>query len=111
AKVALAREDGTWKLKAPAGQAAEDDAVRKWIDDVSAYHALELSPVAADAGSQGLAHPTVLTVETEAGGKEVVRIGEAKAGRRQVRRGEEPVVLSMLGEVGAEWRLYLLLFR
>src|SRR5262249_4057511 len=111
AKVALAREDGSWKLKAPAGQAAEDEAVRKWIEDVGAYRAVELVPANADAKKQGLSHPTVVTIETETGGKEVLKMGEAASGRRNVRRGDEPVVLAVHAELGAQVRPDPLLFR
>ena len=109
AKVALAREDGSWKLKQPAGQAADDEAVRKWIEDLSAYRALEFA--AFDPAKLGLLHAALVTLETEAGGKEVVRIGDAQGGRRWARRGDEPVALAVHAEVGGQVRADPLLFR
>lgn len=90
-KVALAHEDGGWKIMAPAAQAAEDDAVRKWIDDVAAYRALGFKPV---AGS----FPTTVTID-----KDVIHLSAPTGGREFARRGDEPVMLEMHAELAQQF--------
>jgi hypothetical protein len=90
-KVALSHEDGGWKITAPQAQAADDEAVRKWIDDVFAYRALGFKPVAGN-------FPTTVTLD-----KDVIHVSAPQGGRVFVRRGEEPVMLEMHAEVAQQF--------
>ena len=90
-KVALVHEDGGWKMTAPQAQAAEDEAVRKWIDDVSAYRALGFKPAAGN-------FPTTVTID-----KDVIHVSAPQGGRVFARRGDEPVMLEMHAELAQEF--------
>jgi hypothetical protein len=107
-KVVLAHQEGTWKLGEPAG-AAEEEAVRKWLEDVAAFRALALPPV--DPARQALSGGVVVTLELEGGGRERLQLGRAVGPHRFVRRGDEPVALEVHAELGALVAADPLLFR
>jgi hypothetical protein len=99
-ELTLAREGMVWKVTAPAGAAADDEVVRKWLEDLGAYRALAIAP--GDAASHGLGGKDVVrvTVETEGGGVARVAIGASRDGKRWARRGDEGVLLQVHAEAG-----------
>jgi hypothetical protein len=98
-KLVLAREGGAWKVRAPVGAAADDEVVRKWLEDLGSYKALTFQP--GDAASHGLGRETArVVVEEEGGGTASVAIGANRQGRRWARRGDEAVLLQVHGEAG-----------
>lgn len=98
-KLALAHEDGGWKMTAPQAQAAEDDAVRRWIEDVGAFRAQGFRPV---AGS----FPTTVTFD-----KDVIHLSAPQGGRVFARREGEPVMLELHAEIAQQLAPDPMLFR
>ena len=98
-KVALAHEDGGWKMTAPQAQPAEDDAVRRWIEDVGAFRAQGFRPVAGP-------FPTTVTFD-----KDVVHLSAPQGGRVFARRESEPVMLEMHAEIAQQLAPDPMLFR
>jgi hypothetical protein len=99
-QLVLAREGTVWKVTAPAGAAADDEVVRKWLEDLGSYRALAVEP--GDPAARGLGGRGTITVAVEAadGVRAVVAIGAAREGRRWARRGDEAVLLQVHAEAG-----------
>jgi hypothetical protein len=93
-ELVLVRESGSWRVTAPAGGVADDEGVRKWLDDLSAYRALKV-----ELGDIGRASVT-LTLKGEGEQRVSIALGPAKDGRRWARRDDEPTLLQVHAEVG-----------
>ncbi|MBI5480568.1 MAG: DUF4340 domain-containing protein [Deltaproteobacteria bacterium] len=99
-ELGLARDGAVWKVTAPAGAAADDEVVRKWLEDLGSYRALAVAP--GDPAARGLGGKDTIkvTVEQEGGGTTTVAIGASRDGRRWARRGDEAVLLQVHAEAG-----------
>jgi hypothetical protein len=99
-QLVLAREGSVWKVSAPAGAAADDEVVRKWLEDLGSYRALAVEPGEPAAHGLGGKDTIRVTVEEEGGGKALVAIGPGREGRRWAHRGGEAVLLQVHAEAG-----------
>jgi hypothetical protein len=99
-ELALAREAGAWKVTAPTGGTADDDVVRKWLEDLGSYRALAVQTGDAAAFGLGGKAPITVTVKGEGGQGATVTISAAKDGRRWAQRNDEAVLLQMHQEAG-----------
>ncbi|HEY3353065.1 MAG TPA: DUF4340 domain-containing protein [Polyangia bacterium] len=100
-ELSLARDGGAWKVTAPAGALADDDIVRKWLEDLASYRALKaetLDPAAAGV-APGKA-PITITIKGEGAAATTIALAAARDGRRWARRGDEPVLLQVHAEAG-----------
>jgi hypothetical protein len=110
-ELTLQREGVVWKVTAPAGATADDQVVRKWLEDLGSYRALATEPGDPASHGIGAAGSITVTVETEDGARTAVAIGASRDGRRWARRGDEGVLLQVHTEAGDSISADPLLFR
>jgi len=95
-KLVLERKGEEWSVTEPASQPADDEVVRKWIDDLGAFRATTFVPV--DEAAQGLGKPARVTVSGDEHGF-TLSFGATAGPTRFVRRNDEQVTMKVHAEV------------
>ena len=107
-KLALERKGEMWSVTEPAAEPADEEVVRKWIADLSAFRATQSA--ALDAPRQGLSKPARVVIEGD-GRTLSLAFGKVEGGTLWVRRDEEPAVMKVHAEVAGSLSATPLAFR